>query len=122
VSRIALIGVFGAAGALTRLGVSNLVPHRTFPWATFMINVVGSFALGVLVTWGTTKVSGPVASGLGIGFLGAFTTFSTFTVDGALLGDDGRMSAAAVYVLASVAVGLAAAVAGIALGRALVDG
>ena len=120
-SRIALIAAFGAAGALARLGVANLVPHRTFPWSTLVINVAGSFALGLLVTWGATKVSAPVASGLGIGFLGAFTTFSTFTVETTLLGDDGRMSAAAIYALVSVGLGIGAAIMGIVLGRSLLD-
>lgn len=120
-SRVALIALFGAAGALVRLGVANVVPHRTFPWSTIVINVVGSFALGLLVTWGATKVSAPVSSGLGIGFLGAFTTFSTFTVETSLLGDDGRVPAATVYLLASVALGLGAAIIGIVLGRSLLD-
>ena len=120
-TRIALIGVFGAAGALTRLGVSNAVDVRSFPWATLLINVTGSFALGLLVAWGATRLSSDVASALGIGFLGAYTTYSTFAVDVTLLGDDGRMPAAAAYLAASVVLGVAAAVAGIALGRTLVE-
>jgi CrcB protein len=121
VSRLVLVALFGAAGALSRLGVGNAIGERDVPVATFLINVVGSFALGLLVTWGATLLSRDVASALGIGFLGAFTTFSTFTIDAALLGDDGRVGTAALYVLASVAVGLVAAVGGIALGRTLVD-
>jgi fluoride ion exporter CrcB/FEX len=46
VTRIALIALFGAAGALARLGINNLVGHRSFPWSTLVINVTGSFALG----------------------------------------------------------------------------
>jgi CrcB protein len=121
VSRIALVAVFGAAGALTRLGVSNAVGPRSFPWSTLLINITGSFALGVLVTWGVTKVSHDLGSSLAVGFLGAYTTFSTFAVDATLLGDKGRVPAALVYVVLSVGVGIAAAVAGVALGRALVD-
>jgi CrcB protein len=119
--RLALIGAFGAAGALTRLGVGNVIGERDVPVATFVINVVGSFALGLLVTWGATLLTRDVASALAVGFLGAFTTFSTFTVDAALLGDDGRVGTAAMYVVLSVGVGLLAAVAGIALGRTLVE-
>lgn len=118
-SRVALIALFGAAGALARLGVNNVVSHRTFPWSTVLINITGSFALGLLVTWGSTRVSAPVASALGIGFLGAYTTFSTFTVDATLLGDEGRVPAAASYLALSVALGVAAAIAGVALGRSL---
>ena len=120
-TRVALVGLFGAAGALTRLGVNNLVGTRSFPWSTLLINVVGSFALGLLVTWGATKVSPSVGSALGVGFIGAFTTYSTFTVEATLLGDDGRYGAATAYVVAAVALGLGAAVVGIAIGRAVLD-
>jgi CrcB protein len=121
VTRVGLIALFGAAGALTRLGVGNAIDARSFPWATVLINVSGSFALGLLVTWGTTKLSHDVGSALGVGFLGAYTTFSTFSVDATLLGDDGRLGAAGLYVATSVVLGIAAAVAGVALGRTLLD-
>ena len=120
-TRIGLIAVFGAAGALARLGVSNAVDARTFPFATLLVNVSGSFALGVLVTWGAMRLSRDVGSAVGVGFLGAYTTFSTFSVDATLLADDGRLPAAALYVVASVGLGIAAAVLGVAVGRTLVD-
>ena len=120
-TRVALIGVFGAAGALTRLGISNAIDARTFPWATLLINITGSFALGLLLTWGATRLSHDVGSALAIGFLGAYTTYSTFAVDVTILGDDGRISAAGAYLAATVVLGVAAAAAGVALGRALVD-
>jgi CrcB protein len=120
VTRLALIAGFGALGALARLGVANAVGPRDVPVATFLVNITGSFALGLLVTWGAAKLAHDLASSLGIGFLGAYTTFSTFTVDATLLGDDGRGRAAALYVVASVGAGLAAAIAGVALGRSLV--
>lgn len=120
-SRIGLIAVFGAVGTVARLGVSNAVDVRSFPVATLLINVTGSFALGVLVTWGATKVSRDVGSALGIGLLGAYTTFSTFSVDATLLGDQGRAPVAALYVAASVGLGIAAAVLGVAVGRMLLD-
>jgi CrcB protein len=119
VTRIALIALFGAAGALTRRGINNLVGHRSFPVSTLLINVTGSFALGLLLTWGAAHMAHELASGLGIGFLGAYTTFSTFTVDATLLGDDGRVPAASLYVALSVGLGIAAAVLGVALGRSL---
>lgn len=121
-TRVALVAAFGAAGALTRYGIGSAMGERDLPVATFLVNVTGSFLLGVLVTWGATKLSTDASIGLAVGFLGAYTTFSTFTVDAALLGDDGRWTAAALYVLLSVAVGIAAAAAGIAVGRSLVDG
>ena len=118
-SRLALVGVLGAAGALARLGLSNLVGVRSFPWATLLINVTGSFALGLVITWLGPKLSPALASGVGIGFLGAFTTYSTFAVEASLLGDEQRLVAATAYVAASVVLGLAAAAAGIGLGRSL---
>lgn len=118
-TRVALIGVFGAAGALTRLGISNAIDARTFPWATLLINVTGSFALGLLLTWGATRLSHDVGSALAIGFLGAYTTYSTFAVDVTILGDDGRVTTAGVYLAATIVLGVAAAAAGVALGRTL---
>lgn len=115
--RVALIAGFGAAGALARYGIGSAFGERDVPVATFLINVVGSFLLGVIVTWGAAKLSRDLAVGIGVGFLGAFTTFSTFAVDTKLLYEDGRWSTAATYVLLSVALGIAAAAAGMAVGR-----
>lgn len=120
-TRVALIGVFGAAGALTRLGISNAIDARTFPWATLLINITGSFALGLLLTWGATRLSHDIGSALAIGFLGAYTTYSTFAVDVTILGDDGRVTAAGLYLAATVVLGIAAAAIGVALGRTLLD-
>lgn len=122
VGRLVLIGVAGAAGALCRLGVANLVGERTWPWATFVINVSGAFALGLLLAWAADRWSPAVVGALGIGFLGSFTTFSTLTVDAVGLGETGGASSASVYVVASVALGLVAALAGQALGRMLTAG
>jgi fluoride exporter len=121
-ARIGLIALFGAGGALTRLGVTNVVGPRSFPWATLLINVTGSFLLGVLVTWGTTRLAHDLSCALAVGFLGAYTTFSTFAVETTLLGDDGRVPTATVYVACSVALGVVAAIAGVALGRSLAQG
>lgn len=119
-TRVALVAAFGAAGALARYGVANAIGTRDLPVATFLVNVTGSFLLGVLVTWGASRVAADLNAALTVGFLGAYTTFSTFTVDATLLADDGRAGAAAAYVVASIAVGVAAAIAGVAVGRALV--
>lgn len=97
--------------------MSNLLGPRTVPAATLSVNVAGSFALGLLVAWGATRLSPEVLSALAVGFLGAFTTFSTFTFDAVTLGRDGRAGVAVVYVLASVGLGLLAAAAGHEAGR-----
>jgi fluoride exporter len=79
------IGVAGALGALARYGVEGAIARRTtsFPWATFVVNVSGSFLLGLVVTLLGERVAvAPwVRSALAIGFLGAYTTFSTLSLE-----------------------------------------
>jgi CrcB protein len=118
--RLLLVGVAGAAGALSRYGIGLVIGPRTFPWATLMINITGSFLLGVVLTVATTRhwsldVSTPIA----VGFLGAYTTFSTFAWEGLTLGRTDRMPAAIGYVAVSVALGLLAAAAGLRVGTAI---
>ena len=102
----------GAAGAVTRDAVSLAMPAAAgqFPWGTFAINVTGSFVLGfllilVLEQFPRGRLARPI---LGAGFLGAFTTFSTFMVDAVQLVHDGRPTTAVAYVLASLFAGLLA--------------
>ncbi|MDP8953807.1 MAG: CrcB family protein [Actinomycetota bacterium] len=118
---IAMIAVAGAAGALCRAGVNTVVGPRSFPLATLAVNVVGSFALGVLVAWGSTRLSPEVLSALTVGFLGAFTTFSTFTFEALTLSNEGRTGVALTYVAVSLALGLTAAAVGHQVGRALLE-
>jgi CrcB protein len=115
--RLALIALAGAAGALCRLGANNLIGTRPFPAATLAVNVVGCFALGLVSVWGAARMSPEVVTMLGVGFLGAFTTFSTFALDAVSLGSEGQAGLAVVYVAASVALGLVAAAGGQAVGR-----
>ena len=119
-----LVGVGGFAGAIARFlvarGVGALVDTR-FPLGTFLINVSGSFALGILGALVAQKVSpgsDALRLALGVGFLGAFTTFSTFELETHVLLDGGSWLLAAAYIAGSVFVGLIAIRAGIFLGRA----
>jgi CrcB protein len=118
--RNALVAIAGAAGALTRYQVMLRVGVRSFPWATLAINLAGSFLLGLVLKigldrgWPETTVLP-----LGMGFLGAFTTFSTFSAETHVLLRDGRASTAAIYVAASVLGGVLAAAAGYTLARTL---
>ena len=112
---VVLIAVAGAAGVLARYGIGQLTPSL---WATFAVNVAGSFALGLLVHVGRDW-SSEARDAVGVGFLGGFTTFSTFTVQAVLETDGGRPGLAALYVGASVGVGVAAATAGYLAGRAI---
>lgn len=105
----------GALGVLARYGLSSALSSV---WTIVAINVLGSFLLGLVATLGD-QLSSDARVALGVGFLGGFTTFSTFTVEIVQQADAGRVSVALAYLLVSVGVGLAAAVAGYAIGRAL---
>lgn len=119
VVKVVLVAAAGAAGALSRYGLGAVVGARDFPWATLGINLVGSFLLGVL--WrGAQERQWPETTTvpLGLGFLGAFTTFSTFSNETMELLRTDRALAAGTYVAVSVVGGLLAAAAGYTAGRA----
>ena len=121
--RILLVGLAGAAGALCRYGIGVAVGARSFPWSTLGINVVGSFVLGLLVEVAGARGWSPgVTAPLAIGFLGAFTTFSTLAVETDLFLRTDRAATAAAYVLVSVGLGLAAAASGYRVGSAFAEG
>jgi CrcB protein len=117
--KVVLVALAGAAGALARYGIGSAVGPRDFPWSTLGINMAGSFALGLLLRTGDLRGWPDVVTlCLGVGFLGAFTTFSTFSVETQSMLRDGRNAAAAFYVLASVVGGVALAAAGYAVATA----
>lgn len=102
----------GVLGAVSRYAVSIALPTETdrFPWGTFLINVSGSAVLGFLLVlvieqFPRGRLARPV---IGTGFLGAYTTFSTYMVESAELVRDGHAVTAASYLVASVLVGLTA--------------
>lgn len=108
----------GAAGSVARYLIAGGVNTRVAPWGTVLVNIVGSFMLGYLIgRWGWSDPT-PQRTGLTVGLLGGFTTFSTFSIDAVLLWERGQGGTAMVMVLVSVVLGLGAAVAGIGLGRA----
>ena len=112
------VGIGGTLGVLSRWGITRLTLHSDWLlWSTVGINIAGSFLLGLLVAedW----FGGDVREGLGVGFLGGFTTFSTFSVQIVLEGEAGRTAILIAYLAASVIGGIAAALAGYALGRTL---
>lgn len=117
----AAVGLGGALGTLARYGVAQLVhvSPDTFPWATFWTNVSGSLALGVVLVlvverYPPSRYARPF---LATGFLGGFTTFSTFVVETDLLAKDGRVGIALAYAAASLIVGFAAVWLGAVLAR-----
>jgi CrcB protein len=109
----------GAVGAPSRLVVDEVVQRRgagVFPWGTFVINVTGSFVLGVVTGLVLYHGLGNVPRALiGTGFCGAYTTFSTFSYETVRLVEEGSLGAAVGNVAGSVAAGLAAAALGLAL-------
>jgi len=114
-----LVGLGAAAGALLRYLVDQFIQGRhdgVFPWGTWVVNVVGSFAFGVVV--GAARLhglSGEAQLLLGTGLCGALTTFSTFGFETVRLVEDGSYLAAALNALGSVLAALLAAAAGYAL-------
>lgn len=117
------IGLAGFAGAVSRHAVDTWIgrPAHAFPWATFAVNVSGCFAAGLVTAIFTARMidDGPLRAAITIGFLGAYTTFSTFALQTMRLGEDDAVATAWIYVVASVAGGIAAVIAGTWLGRAL---
>ncbi len=117
-----LIGVGGFLGANARYWVGGWVVARlgsTFPYGTLIINVSGSFVLGLLMGGAEVGTVGPAARlAFAVGFLGAYTTFSTFTYETMRLIETGSLLLATANVAASVAVGMAGAFAGLLIGRA----
>jgi CrcB protein len=116
------VGAGGFLGALGRyeLGLSWPTAPGHFPWATFTINVSGAFLLGFVLTLllervGATRYIRPFFC---VGVLGAWTTMSTFAVEGDVLIKDGYAPIALVYVVATVVVGVAVTSAGVVLARA----
>ena len=118
------LAVAGALGALARYGLEGWVSRRTatsFPWGTFIVNVTGAFVLGLLFTVLTEHLT--VAPWLRVsatvGFLGAYTTFSTLSLETYRLIEDGAIALALANALGSLAAGLLAVYGGIVLGRTL---
>jgi len=116
------IALGGALGSWLRYVIATEVTERAgvIGAGTFTVNVVGAFLLGLV--FGLIEVRFPdtprwVGSGISIGILGGFTTFSAFTLDAFRQVEEGRWALAFAYVAGTVVLALAAAVAGIALGR-----
>lgn len=121
---ILLVAIGGATGSvaryLTGLAMTRLL-GPAFPWGTITVNIVGSFAIGILTELVARKLAAPMEMRLllVVGFLGGFTTFSSFSLDTLALVERGAVLTAFGYVGASVILSLAAAFGGLALGRSL---
>jgi fluoride exporter len=118
------IAIFGTLGCLARYGMTNLVQTiygRDFPYATLSINVGGSFLMGFLFieTLERLTVSPELRTGILTGFLGGYTTFSTFEMEMFLMVEQGAAIKAVLYLLLSVGLGFGAAFFGAYIARNL---
>lgn len=116
--------IAGAIGAAARYGLDGLISIRTgtgFPWGIFVVNISGAFALGLIYTVMTSRLTVDPAIRIWVttGFLGAYTTFSTLTLETVQLLQTRSYGLAVLNSAGSLAVGLVAAGAGVALGSVL---
>lgn len=119
-----VVGLGGALGAVARYLATDWVralAGDAFPWGTLAVNVSGSFALGFLMVWLQSMApSSQIRQLVGIGFLGSFTTFSTFSYEAVEMARGGNVVGAGGYAAGSVLLGLGAVVAGAVVATTLV--
>ena len=121
---VLLVGLGGFVGAITRYLVDVRVTEAgsgSFPWGTLAVNASGSFLVGVAFALIVERVALPadLRAPLMIGFLGAYTTFSTLALESWRMIEDGAWLLAALNLGGSVLIGMVAVIAGVALGRAI---
>jgi CrcB protein len=125
-SVLGTISAGGALGALARYGLATAWPHPPgqFPWSTFVTNVSGCFLIGILMVlitevWSAHRLIRPF---LGVGVLGGYTTFSTYTADVQQLVAAGAARTGLLYLAGTLAAALAAVYAGVTATRAITRG
>ena len=117
---ILLIGLGGALGAISRFAIGELSKKYfsgTFPLGTLVANLAGCFLIGVILGSGHAKKSDPIRLGIGVGFLGALTTFSTFGAETINHFNEGDWPIAFSNVLANVVLGLVFVFLGMLVGK-----
>ncbi len=124
-NHLLIVALGGAVGASLR-HLAGLAALRIFgpgfPWGTLAVNVVGSFAMGVMIELLARRFDGSIELRLLIatGLLGGFTTFSAFSLDAVVLWERGAVASAIGYIAASVILAIGALIAGLSLTRSLV--
>ena len=122
---VAVVAAGGALGAPARYEVSQLihVANDSFPWATFVTNLSGAFVLGLFLAFTLERLASTryrlLRPFFAIGFLGAFTTFSTMAVETVTLEKDGYVALGFGYLIVSIGAGLVVTYLGIVIGRRL---
>ena len=122
--QIIYIGLFGGLGCMARFlasGWTYQLCGRNLPYGTLAVNILGSFLLGLLMTFGmrSTLLAPEVRTGLSIGFMGGFTTFSTFSWETIRLLEEGSVWQAGANILLNVVLCLGFAFLGILVARQL---
>lgn len=121
--QLALIALGGSIGAVARYGISLWISSsvtQTFPLGTFAVNMLGSILIGILFELSDSAIITPEWRGfLMVGLLGAFTTFSTFSLETVQLVRDNELALAALNALGSVAIGLVCVYGGLYAGKVL---
>ncbi len=116
-----LVALGGAFGSVARYVADNFIGARLgtgFPWGIFIVNVSGSFLIGVVSALVGSRLPGWAGPLLVVGFLGGYTTFSTYSNDNLKLVMSGELGAAAANALGQVALGLIAVYLGLVVARA----
>ncbi len=121
---ILFVAIGGAVGSVLRFLISKIVQEKAgieFPIGTFVVNVVGAFLIGIFFAYLVEKMSVPASARamLITGFLGGFTTFSTFSYESVNLLQEGEMAKLLLYVGGTNVVGIAMTLLGYNLGRSL---
>lgn len=114
-----LVAIGGGVGAWLRFVAGRLLPQAAFPWVTLSVNLLGSFAMGLLAGWLARHGGEQWRLLLGVGLLGGFTTFSAFSLELVELAQRGALGSAALYAAMSLAGGVLGLIAGFALARGL---
>jgi len=120
------IATAGALGAVARWAISRAgytLLGTGFAWGTLLVNVLGCFMIGFIMHWGlVSRIPETLRTAVTVGFLGALTTFSTFSYETLRFVEDGRWMTASANILANVALSLGAAFAGLVLARTIFGG
>ena len=105
-----LVGIGGALGTMLRYGCNLFIWHKQFPLATLLINTTGSFIIGVAVAYALKNETFAANWRLFLttGICGGFTTFSAFSLENIQLLESGKFAMAALYIAASILLGIAA--------------
>lgn len=119
-SHLIIIAIAGAVGAICRYGLVTYIGGRLFPWGTMSVNVIGSCLMGMAYVYIVERgvIPQEFKPLVMTGFLGAFTTFSAFSLEAWQLIDRGEMLNALLYIIGTTVLCIAALVMGVALSRA----